>query len=62
MGPGGGAPPGEARALESGLEIDQGFRLCHTRESPERDAEAIICPPEVNPLRRDQVAAPDALG
>jgi hypothetical protein len=31
-------------SLEAGLEIDHGFRPCHTRENPERDAEAIICP------------------
>jgi hypothetical protein len=54
--------PGPARALDAGLEIDHGFRLCHARESPERHAEGIIVPSEVNPLRRDQVAAPDAPG
>ena len=53
---------GPARALEAGLEFDHGCRLCHARESPERDAEGIIVPSEVNPLRRDQVAAPDAPG
>jgi hypothetical protein len=33
-----------ARALEAGREVDHGFRLCHARESPERDTKGITVP------------------
>jgi hypothetical protein len=48
-----GDPRRGRRGAGGEFDVDHGFRLRYARESPERDAEGIIVPSEVNPLRRD---------
>jgi hypothetical protein len=48
-----GDPRRGRRGAGGEFDVDHGFRLRYARASPERDAEGIIVPSEVNPLRRD---------